>query len=147
MFKHKEIIINIKLFPSEISNNIKEILISKINKKKNLYDEMQHIFITDIEIVSFPKYGITSKTNFNVSFDILCKVKYVKPEIGDIFSAIYLSKNQYGLFLNSPYFKAIVPLAESNINPDNFTKNESIQIEITDVRFQQCIHCIAKIVK
>ena len=147
MFKYKETIINIKLYPFEMSNNIKEILKNKINKKKNLYDEIQHMFITDIEIISFPKYGITSKTNFNVNFEILCKVKYIKPEIGDIFSAIYISKNKYGLFLNSPYFKAIIPLAESNINPDNFIKNQSIQIEITDVRFQQCIHCIAKLVQ
>ena len=76
--------LEIFITPSELSPNIKKIIMSKL-KEKYLYKEMQAKMITDIVINNFNNIPLSRSNIYNTEISVPVKVAYKIYKPGDIF--------------------------------------------------------------
>ena len=84
--------LEIFITPSELSPNIKKIIMSKL-KEKFLYKEMQGKMITDIVINNFNNIPLSRSNINNIKVSVSVKVAYKKNKPGDIIMGEIFSDN------------------------------------------------------
>ena len=84
--------LEIFITPSELSPNIKKIIMSKL-REKYLYKEMQGKMITDIVINNFNNIPLSRSNINNIEISVPVKVAYKKYKPGDIIIAEIFSDN------------------------------------------------------
>lgn len=145
MLKNKCTTLRIIVLPSEAHNRIKQLIERKLNEKLNTCCSENKLFIKSIRNVKIPEYGMLSRTNFVISFQIQCTIDYIKPIVGEKFTAVVQNKNQYGVFLSNDFCKAIVPNEFLHGSVEDYQINSEYDLETVDVRFvSNSINCICK---
>lgn len=145
MLKSKVTKLNMVVLPSEANNHNKQLIEKKLNEKLNTCCSENKLFIKSIRNVKIPEYGMLSRTNFVITFQIHCTLDYIKPVVGETFKATIQNKNQYGVFLSNEFCKAIVPKEFLNRSVDDYHIHSECDLETIDVRFvSNSINCICK---
>ena len=144
MLRYDKAAIIVPILPSEITNDLSTVIEAKLHQNKNKYSVDHKYFIENIEKAVIPKYGITSRTNFIVTFKVCCEISYIKLGANDTIWGILQSTNQYGIFFKNKYSKAIVPklyYTDSN----QFQTGKEYELVIIEARYKNDgISCICK---
>ena len=122
--------LNIFLTPSELSPNIRKIIMTKL-KEKYLYKEFDAKMITDIEIIKYNSMPLSKSISNNVEKSIPVKIEYKIYKPGDIINGeIFQNGKDDRVFVLSYDICEIL-----NIDNFNNIKNENnVNVMLTNIK-------------
>ena len=134
--------LDIFLSASELSPNIKKIIMTKL-KEKYLYKEIQGKMITNIKIIDFNKIPLSRNNINNIEFSVLVKMDYKIYKPGDIvYGEIFSNDKDDRVFVLS--YDIICEI----LNFDNFDKilnKNNVNVMITNIKSTNgCIYFLAQ---
>ena len=129
--------LQIFLTPSELSPNIKKIIMTKL-KEKYLYREIDGKMITDIQIIDFNNLPLSN----NLEINILANVTYKIYKPGDIiYGEIFSYENDNRAFVLS--YDIICEILNADFN--KIKNQNNAYVRLTDIRSTNgCIYFLAK---
>ena len=129
--------LQIFLTPSELSPNIKTIIMTKL-KEKYLYREIDGKMITDIQIIDFNNLPLSN----NLEINILANVTYKIYKPGDIiYGEIFSYENDNRAFVLS--YDIICEILNADFN--KIKNQNNAYVRLTDIRSTNgCIYFLAK---
>ena len=138
----EEMYLNIFITQSELSPNIKKIIMSKL-REKYLYREIQGKMITNIEVNNFNNIPL-SRTNINnIEISMLVKVTYKIYKPGDIIMGELFTNN-----IDKRVFVISNDVICEIINIDNYDdiqNKHNVSVMLTNIKSTSgCAHFLAE---
>ena len=129
--------LQIFLTPSELSPNIKKIIMTKL-KEKYLYREIDGIMITDIQINNFNNLPLSNNLEINILANVTYKI-YKPNDI--IYGEIFSYENDNRAFVLS--YDIICEIL--NVDFNKIKNQNNAYVRLTDIRSTNgCIYFLAK---
>ena len=141
--------LTIELSPDHMNSSINEVLFEKLKEKHEGTCTKKNGYI--IEILEINKINKNIINDYgNIFFNITCKTKILKPNIGDVLDFSVNMIFNHGIFANLNNLKVLIPNSSlesiyeyEDSNKVYISKNEgsdinindNISVEITDLRY------------
>jgi DNA-directed RNA polymerase subunit E'/Rpb7 len=160
IFKPRKFRFQIVLFPEDLSIHFQDVLLKKL---KNLYEgkaiENYGLIESVRKIINIEEEKIMDPIP-NVYFDIHALVTSYIPSSGDVISMQIEKIIPYGIFLQKPFFRVLIPLSnlDENVRIDTsslsvivkeekkYKQDMFIDIQLQEIRFEKDgYNCLAKV--
>ena len=137
---------SILLEPQELTN-IRECIMQRLNSLKGTYIHQKRYYLDDIlELIEISPFGMTSRTNHIISFQVNARISFVRPCVGDVVTGTVSSVIKHGTFVQTSLYTSIVPTQQQSGAPPHEV-GDIVTMRINDVKFSaRHIYTISSIV-
>jgi DNA-directed RNA polymerase subunit E'/Rpb7 len=119
--------------PHELTN-IRLCIIQKLKAQTGTYIHEKRYYLDKIvKLLSIAQFGVISRTNHLISFNVTAIVSFVRPSVGDIVSGSISTIIKHGIFVQTRLYTSIVPTPLQHEKIHHV--GEIVNVRIEDVKF------------